>query len=394
MTPARATDATGASAAEATVYFDHPASSWPKPPVVVEAIHRALVDLGGNPGRGAYRLAIESARAIHDARAQCAALLGVTDARNLMFVPGSTYGSNIMLKGVLRSGDRVLVSEVEHNAVVRPLAALTRDGITVETIPVDGQGRVDPAQVEKMLRATPARAVVCQHVSNVTGAIHPIVEIAAVAQAAGAVLLVDGAQGAGHLDVDLRTLGADAYTISGHKGMLGPQGVGLLYLDPDMDVEPLFEGGTGSHSESERMPLERPERFEPGTPNTPGIVGLGAAAAFLAAHGGAQREQDFRFTTMLHEAVISMGGYRVLGPGPGEPRAPLLSIVPERMAPAELAMRLDRDYGIACRAGLHCSPRAHDSAGSSKTGACRFGPGYGTTEHDVEMLISALREFA
>lgn len=375
-------------------YFDHGATSYPKPQVVVDAVVRALTELGGNPGRGAYRLAVETGRAIYEARRSCAHLLGVADTRDLLFLSGCTEGCNLMLRGLLGAGDTVVVGAVEHNAVVRPLALLERVGVRVVRARADADGTVTPDAVAEALAAGPVRAVVVQHASNVSGTVQPIADIARVAHDAGAVMLVDGAQAAGHVEVDVAGLGVDAYAVSGHKGMLGPQGVGMLYLRPGLEVEEIQAGGTGSHSESPEMPRERPDRYEAGTPNTPGILGLGAAARFLAENGPAQRARERELVNVLHEGVLGIGGYTVLGPGPGVERVPVLSVVPDRLTPGELAARLDREYDIACRAGLHCAPWAHESFGTLSTGSCRFGIGYGTDRDAVDELLSALRELA
>ena len=291
----------------AIVYLDHGASSWPKPPVVVDAVIEALTQVGGNPGRGGHRLALEATRRIFAVRQTCATLLGVPDSKNLIFTSGCTAACNMMLKGVLKPGDRVVVGSMEHNAVARPLEVLQAAGVEVVRVQGDSAGVIDPDAVEAAVRARPTRAVICQHASNVSGTIQPIAQIADVAHEAGALMLVDGAQAGGHLDLDLAALGADAYAVSGHKGMLGPQGVGLLYIEPELEVEEICQGGTGSHSESTQMPTERPDRYEAGTPNTPGILGIGAAAAFLAEEGRSQRQREATLIRELHEGILALG---------------------------------------------------------------------------------------
>jgi cysteine desulfurase family protein len=374
------------------IYLDHGASSYPKPRQVLDAILGALESLGGNPGRGAYRMAVETSRAIFAARTACANLLGVVDARDLAFVPSCTAGCNLMLRGVLRPGDRVIVGAMEHNAVVRPLAALAVAGIETVRIGADRTGAVDPADVERAVRAAPTRAIVCQHASNVAGTIQPIEALARIAREHDVLLLVDGAQSAGHLDLDLGVLGADGYAMAGHKALLGPQGIGLLYLAPALEAVELVSGGTGTDSESAAMPLHRPARYEAGTLNTSGIVGLGAACGFLGEHADEVRGLESALVTRLHEGVLAIGGFRVLGPEPGAPRVPVLALVHERLQPAEIASRLDRDYDIAVRAGLHCAPWAHETLGTLQTGAVRFGVGYGNTSEDIDSALAALAE--
>lgn len=374
-------------------YLDHGATSWPKPQQVVDAVVRALTDLGGNPGRGAYAMALDASRAIFEARRTCAELLGVPDSRDLLFQPGCTAGCNLMLKGVLKPGDRVVVGSMEHNAVARPLEHLARLGVEVVVVNADPTGLVDPDDVERQVRAAPARAVVCQHASNLTGTVQLIGDLADIAHEHGALMLVDGAQGAGHLDIDISALGADAYATSGHKGMLGPQGVGLLYLAPDLDAQTQIEGGTGGGgSESPDMPPERPDRYEAGTANTPGVVGLGAAAAFVAAEGPEQRRREAELTRRLHEGILEIEGFHVLGPPPGVPRVPIVSAVHDRVDADRIAFALDRTYGIAARAGLHCAPWAHRTIGTIDCGAIRFGVGWGNSEEHVELALRALQE--
>ena len=378
-----------------TVYLDHGATSWPKPPEVVSAVHDALTIYGGNPGRGAYRLAMATTRLIHESRRDIAAFLGVPDARNLIFQSGCTEALNLVLRGLLSPGDRVVACSMEHNAVARPLHALAARGVEVVVIDADETGTVDSGEVERAVAAAPTRAVICQHASNLTGAIQPVADLADIAHAHGALMLVDGAQAGGHVAVDLATLGADAWACSGHKGLLGPQGVGVLYLAPECDPEPLVLGGTGGgSSESAEPPAVRPDRFEAGTPNTPGIAGLGAAARYLAVHGATHRVTERRLARRFHEGVLDIGGFRVLGPEPGEVRVPILAVTHERVDADRLAFALDRRFGIAARAGLHCAPWAHRTVGTLETGALRFGIGFGNTDADIDFALSALRTLA
>jgi selenocysteine lyase/cysteine desulfurase len=234
--------------------------------------------------------------------------------------------------------------------------------------------------------------VVCQHASNVTGTIQPLGDIADIAHAAGALLLVDGAQGAGHLDVDVTALGADAYACSGHKALLGPQGIGLLYLRPGLDAEQLLEGGTGGSSSGDQVqPRERPDRYESGTPNTPGIAGLGAAVRMLIERGAEIRANEARLARRLREGLLEMPHVTLLGPGPGEESVPVVSFVSDTAAPDRIAFELDRGHGIAVRSGLHCAPWAHRAIGTGETGAVRFGIGWATTGDDIDAALRALR---
>jgi len=379
--------------ARSCVYLDHSATSWPKPPEVVDAVVNAMTACGANPGRGAYSMALAAARLVFESRRACADLLGVPDARDLAFVSGCTEACNLMLKGLLVPGDRVVVSSMEHNAVSRPLHVLSLGGVRVDIVQADATGTVHAGDVERAVRAHATRAVICQHASNVTGAIQPIGDIADIAHENGALMLVDGAQAAGHMNVDLAALDVDAYAASGHKGLLGPQGVGLLYLRPGLDVAELLQGGTGGgSSEEESQPQGRPERYEAGTPNTPGIAGLGAGARLWLAHREEWRAQEQRIFRELKEGVGTIPGVTVFGPASDEPCVPTLSLVSDHMDGDRIAFLLDRRYGIAVRSGLHCAPWAHRTIGTLETGAVRLGVGYGSTSDDVEAAIVALTE--
>jgi len=374
-------------------YLDHSATSWPKPPEVVEAVVGAMTVSGANPGRGAYAMALAASRVVFESRRACADLLGIPDARDLVFMSGCTEACNLMLKGLLAPGDRVVVSSMEHNAITRPLHALSLLGVRVDMVGADDTGLVHAGDFERAVRAETTRAVICQHASNVTGAIQPIADLADIAHENGALLLVDGAQAVGHLDVDLSALQVDAYAASGHKGLLGPQGVGVLYLRPGLDAAELLQGGTGGgSSEEESQPQGRPERYEAGTPNTPGIAGLGAAARLLIAHGAEWRVEEQAVFLELKRGLGAIPGVTVLGPAVDEPCVPTLSLVSDRMDGDRIAFELDRRYGIAVRSGLHCAPWAHRTLGTLDTGAVRLGVGHGTSTDDVEAVLTALRE--
>ncbi|MBN2404918.1 MAG: aminotransferase class V-fold PLP-dependent enzyme [Coriobacteriia bacterium] len=379
------------SGAPATVYFDHAATSWPKPDAVLDAMRAAILDAGGNPGRGAHRLAVAASRTILEARGSVSKLLCVPEPRDLVFTAGCTEGLNLAIKGLLRPGDRVVVSSMEHNAVARPLNMLAAAGVIVDVVRADQYGRIDADVLERVVAQSRTRAVICQHASNVTGSIQPVGDLADIAHAAGALLIVDGAQGAGHMRVDIGALGADVYASSGHKGLLGPQGVGVLYLSPEIEPEELKQGGSGGNSEDPMQPRLRPDRYEAGTSNTPGIAGLGAAARYLAHNGTGIIRLERDLTARMYEGLLGIDGLRVLGPPPGEERAPVLSVVHERIECDRIAFELDRNYGIAVRAGLHCAPWAHESVGTLESGALRFGIGYGLTAEDVDFALAAMR---
>jgi selenocysteine lyase/cysteine desulfurase len=359
----------------------------------VDAVVAAMKEQGANPGRGAYAMALAASRVVFESRRACADLLGVADSRDLFFTSGCTESCNLMLYGLIDPGDRVVVSSMEHNAISRPLYELARRGVTVEMVHADATGLIDATDVEAAVRAAPTKAVVCLHASNVTGTIQPIADLADIAHENGALLLVDGAQGGGHIDVDVSALDVDGYAVSGHKGMLGPQGVGVLYLRSGLEARELTQGGTGGGSgEMDAQPKGRPERYEAGTPNTPGIAGLGAGARLLAAHGTEWRAEEQRVFGLLKRGLLDMPGVAVYGPPVDEPSVPVLCITHESVDPDRIAFLLDRHAGVAVRSGLHCAPWAHRTLGTIESGAVRFSVGHGTTEADVAAALAALAE--
>lgn len=372
------------------IYLDHGATSWPKAPGVSDAVVRYLEHEAGNPGRGGHRLTVAASRAIETAREDIARMLGGDPERTLLG-PGATFWLNAVLSSRLAAGDRVVVSALEHNAVMRPLRALAASrGVEIAVVAGDDpDGTPTADDFRTAVRQAPTALVAVTHASNVTGAVLPVTEIA---RAVGPVpLLVDGAQTAGSIPVDFRRLGAAAFVCSGHKGMLGPQGVGILLLAEGFDVAPLINGGTGSRSESEEMPEHLPDRLEAGTPNGPGIAGLGAACHWLAERGVASvAEHERRLVTRLADGLREISGVALHGWRDDTPHIGLLSFTIDSGDNGEIAGRLDREQGICLRAGLHCAPAAHRRLGTFPSGTLRAGIGPFNTQDDVDALIATV----
>lgn len=372
-----------------TIYLDNAATSHPKPPGVYEAVHHALVDIAASPGRAAHRLAREAAVIVSRARHQVAALFGIDDPRQVIFTASATESINVVLKGWLRPGDRVVVSAMEHNAVVRPLMTLSRRGVSVHKVRCSAAGHLDLDDLEHSLEPPP-RLVALVHASNVNGALQPAEAVAELCARRGVPLLLDAAQTAGVQPIAAAAWGLGMLACSGHKGLFGPQGVGVLYLRPDLDVVPLLEGGTGSRSEEEELPTFRPDRYECGTHNLPGIAGLGAGAEFLLAQGvAAIARHELELAARIEEGLLEVPGVTVHRPQTRGTGAVSFNIAD--MNPGDVGGLLDTGFDIAVRTGLHCAPWAHQTLGTFAEGSVRVAPGFYTTSAEVEEFLAALR---
>ncbi len=376
------------------IYLDNAATSFPKPCQVIEAVTDCMEHHGANPGRGAHSMSLEASRIIFETRERMAAFLGAQDSADVVFTKNATEALNIGLKGFVRASDHIVTTSMEHNSVARPIEWLVRLGVKLTKVQCSPEGVLDPEDVDRAIRAD-TRLIAVTHASNVTGTIMPIEAIAKIASKHGIPVMVDAAQTAGVLPIDVGALGVDMVAFSGHKGMLGPQGTGVLYISPDLDLREMMQGGTGSESESIRQPVERPERFECGTPNTLGIAGLGAALEFLGEVGlDAVRAREVELTARLLGGFRGIPAVTVYGPGDAEARTAIVSINIDGMDSSQAAFLLDKNYRIAVRSGLHCAPEAHRTLGTLTPGTVRFSIGYFNTAEDVDAAIKAVAEIA
>lgn len=377
-----------------SIYLDNAASSCPKPPGVIEAVEECLRDYCANPGRGAHKTAVAAARVIYQARQRAARFLGVKDSSNLIFTMNATDSLNLALYGLLQPGDHVVSSIVEHNAVLRPLRVLADSGVDVFLAGSDSAGRIDPGDIISALKPQ-TRLVALGHASNVTGAVQPIEEIAALLKEREVPLLVDAAQSAGTLHLDMEKIPVAMLACTGHKSLMGPQGIGMLFISPGIELRSMRQGGTGTRSEEPQDALPRPDRYESGTLNTPGIAGLGAGIGYLC-EAGLDKLFSHKngLTGRLHQGLADIGEVDVYGPDLGELRGPLVSFNIGAMPPSEVAAILDRDYDIASRAGLHCAPGAHEVMGTRGRGAVRLSVGPFNSENDISATIKAVAEIA
>ena len=377
-----------------TIYLDNAATSFPKPPAVCAAIDGVLRTAAANPGRGGHRMAVEAARVVAQARQWLATLINAPEPRQVVFTLNGTEALNLALRGLLRPGDHVITSRMEHNSVARPLRRLERDGVEVTRVAADGQGRVDPADIAAAFRPN-TRLVALTHASNVCGTVLPITEVGRHCCERNVRFLVDAAQTAGIFPIDVQEQEIDLLAMPGHKGLLGPTGTGALYLAPGLVLEPLRYGGTGSQSESEEQPDLLPDRYESGTVNTVGIAGLGAGVQFILETGVetiCAREQGL--VARLLQGLAAIEGVRLYGPPPGEHRAAVVSFNIGQWDPNDAAAVLDESFGIACRPGLHCAPLAHETLGTLPNGTIRFSPGYFTPDEEIDTALAAVRRLA
>lgn len=374
-------------------YFDNAATSFPKPDVVADAVYDCLKNYCANPGRSGHKLALKMDHKIYDTREALTSLIGGDDPLRMIFTFNGTDALNLAIHGFLQKGDHVVTSSMEHNSVNRPLYALKNSGfIDLTIVEADKNGCLTADDIEAAMtdRTT---LVAITHMSNLTGTIMPIQEIGERIKGR-ARLLVDAAQSIGVLPIDVEKMHIDLLAFPGHKGLFAPQGTGGLYIGKDIELKEIKQGGTGSFSQDFLQPTILPDRFESGTENGPGIIGMGEGIRFINETGiDAIHEKEMRLAKRFVEGVKEITGIKLYGPL-DERQGPVVSLnLPERDS-AEVAYRLDQEYDICVRPGLHCAPFAHRTIGTLETGAVRFSFGYFNTEEEVDTAIQALRHIA
>jgi cysteine desulfurase/selenocysteine lyase len=379
------------------IYFDNAATSWPKPPGVAEAMVHFIDDVGANPGRSAHRLAVESGRVVYSAREAVAGLFNAPDPLRVVFGPNVTEALNLALRGLLRPGDHVVTSSVEHNSVMRPLRALERQGVGVTVVLCSAEGFLDPADVAAALRPNTA-LIALNHASNVVGTLLPVADVAGIARDHGLILLVDAAQTGGAYPIDVQADGVDLLAFTGHKSLYGPMGTGGLIVGERVDVarmEPLKRGGTGSRSEQEEQPDFMPDMCESGTPNAVGLAGLEAGVRWVLERGvAAIRAHEVALAQRLIDGLMGVPGVTVYGGLDASQQTATVSFNVAGMEPSEVGLRLDENHGIMCRVGLHCAPAAHRTIGTFPVGTVRFGLGALNTVDEVDAAVAAVEQLA
>lgn len=376
-----------------TVYLDNAATSFPKPPAVGARMREYVDEVGASVNRGSYEAAQQAELVTLRLRQRLCALFGFADPSHVILTPGNTWGLNMLLLGALRPGDHVLVSAMEHNAVMRPLTQLTKRGVAFDRIPCDAEGRLQTGRIEAMLRPN-TRLVLLAHASNVSGTVQDAAAVGEICAARGIPFALDAAQTAGHIPLDFTALRLSALSVPAHKGLMGPQGMGALLLRPDFakTFEPLVSGGTGSVSDSEDIPRYLPDRFEPGTPNLPGIYGWEAALEYLeGVTVEAVAAHDRALSARLLGGLRDIPGVSLIGPDTTEGRVGVFSLDFPGKDNAEIAARLEEEFSILTRCGLHCAPSAHRTLGTFPRGTVRLSLGWFNTEADIDRALQAVK---
>lgn len=377
------------------IYLDNAATTMRKPQTVIDAVTQAMCSLG-NAGRGATSGALDAARTIHACRAKLARLLGCPRADHVCFTSNSTAALNTVINGVVRPGDRVVTTVLEHNSVLRPLNRLAAErGVTVENAGCDANGVLDYDELERLVTSG-TRAVVVTHASNVTGNAVDIARVAAMAHAAGALVIVDASQSAGTAHIDMQAMGLDVVCFTGHKGLMGPQGTGGLAVAEGIDVAPWAIGGTGVHSFDPLQPLEWPTRLEAGTLNGHGIAGLSAGLDFIEAQGGVEAiaTHERALADLFLAGVREIPEIKLYGAFDQPSHSAIVSLNVGDIDSAEISDALMQGWGIATRPGAHCAPLMHRALGTERQGVVRFSFGYFNTDEEVDTAIDALRDLA
>lgn len=374
------------------IYLDNASTSFPKAPTVATAMSDYITNRGININRGSYALAYDVEDIIYTTRQRLHTLFNGHDPSHVIFTQNVTMSLNMVIKGLLKAGDHVLVSSMEHNAVMRPLTQLLDKGITFDIIPCDKMGSIQLESMDSLIRPNTV-AMIINHASNVCGTIQPLESIGSICKDHNLQFIIDAAQTAGVIPIDVKACHIDALCFTGHKGLLGPQGIGGIILTKEMaqTLVPLIAGGTGSFSHLETMPTHMPDAFEAGTLNLPGIIGLNEGLSYIESQRMENiHNHELALTQAFLEGLQSIDVVNIIGKQDIQDRTAVVSITIDGMDPASIAYELESTYHIMTRVGLHCAPRAHQTLGTYPEGTVRFSFGYANTHEDVESALSAL----
>ncbi len=374
------------------IYLDNAATSFPKPEKVYDDIYTAMKEYGANPGRSGHKLALKAGRAIYETRELLCKLFNIDNPMNIVFTYNATDGLNLAIKGLLKPGDHVITTSIEHNSVLRPLKALEKIGVETTIVQCDSRGSININDIEEQITDN-TKLIVTTHASNVIGTILPIKEIGAIAEKNDIVYMVDAAQTAGVYDIDVKDMNIDILVFPGHKSLLGPQGTGGVYIKEGIEIMQMKEGGTGSKSNLLIQPEMMPDKFESGTPNTPGIVGLGAGVKYILNRGIENiRNHEKELTRYFIEELKKIDKVKIYGQCDADKQAPVVSINIGEEDSSEVSYILDKVFDIAVRPGLHCAPLAHKTIDTFEQGVVRFSIGLFNTRQDIEKSVEAIRK--
>ncbi len=374
------------------IYLDNACTSFPKPENVPLAMSDYIINSGANTNRGCYSSAYDVEALVYETRELLCSLFGYDDCKNVVFTKNVTESINFLLKGFLKPGDHVLVSSVEHNAVMRPLVQLEKQGVAFSRIPCDKYGALMVSETENLIRPE-TKLIIMTHASNVCGSIMPIEEIGRICKKHNLKFFVDSAQSAGCLDIDMKKMNIDGLCFTGHKGLMGPQGIGGFIIKEEMIplIEPLISGGTGSISHTEEIPDFMPDRFESGTLNLPGIIGLREGLLYIKELGTDNiRKKEKALTERFLAGIKNLPNIKIIGHGQSCDYCSVVSVQTLNTDCALASDTLDNEYGIMTRVGLHCAPSAHKTLGTYPEGTIRFSFGYFNTEEETDAAIKAL----
>lgn len=376
-------------------YLDNASTTFPKPKEVADSVYHYMTQIGSNINRGNYQIAYDVEEIIYDTRELLCQMFDAYDCKNVVFTKNITESINILLKGYLKPGDHILISSMEHNCVMRPLTQLSEMGITFSYIPCQKDGSIKLDSIEPLIKPN-TKLILCTHASNVCGTILPLKEIGQISKKNGLKFFVDSAQTAGLIPISMKEMNIDALAFTGHKGLLGPQGIGGFIINEELidQINPLLSGGSGSYSDSIELPPLMPDRFEAGTLNIPGIIGLHAALSWINQIGiDAIYQHEMKLTNLLLQGLLKLEEKKlitIIGKKDTLNRLGVISITIPHMDIANVAFLLDEQYQIMTRVGLHCAPIAHQTLDTYPTGTLRFSFGYWNDETDVIETLSAL----
>lgn len=375
-------------------YFDNAATTFQKPKEVLETYIRVMNEYGANPGRSGHKIARKAGMGIYETREIVADFFGIDNPMQIAFTANATESLNIGIKGILKAGDHVITTSMEHNSVLRPLNALLSEGIELTIIDANIMGQINLEDLENSIKEN-TKLIITTHASNLTGTIFPIVDIAKIAKKHNLIYMLDAAQTAGVLDIDVKKIGIDILATTGHKSLFGPQGTGIIYIDERLSIKPLKEGGTGSKSYEMKQPTIMPDLLESGTPNTPGIIALGEGIKFIKKEGiKTILGHETELCKYFMENIIDLKNLHMYGESINVLRAPVVPINIGDEDSSSISYILDDEYDIATRPGLHCAPLAHKSIKTFEQGCVRFSFGYFNTKSDIDMAIKALSEIS